>query len=135
MANGRNGNGKLTPTVRKAIIASVSRGCTDTEACAIAGISTRTLQGWAHKDGPEHRALFADLARAREQRIETLLDTIRAAGTTDWRAAAWLLSKAKPAQFSDKHIVAHEGGLNVKTEPVEVRIVTTDPGTTEASTP
>ena len=130
--NGRNGNGKLTPAVRRAILTAISKGCTDTEACAIAGISQRTLQGWAHKTTPEHRALFADITRAREERIATLLKQIKTHAEHDWRAGAWLLSKAKPEQFSDKHILAHEGGVDVKTQPVEVRIVTTDAGATEA---
>lgn len=133
--NGRNGNGKLTPLVRRTLLTAIGKGCTDTEACAIAGISRETLRQWSKRKEPQYVALLADITRAREERIASLLDRIAKAGDDDWRALAWLASKAKPAQFSDKHIVAHEGGIGVKTEPVEVRIVTTDPGATEASTP
>ena len=133
MANGNGRNGKFTPAVRKAILSAISKGCTDTDACAIAGVSRETLRQWSKRTEPQYVALLADITRAREERIASLLDRIAKAGDDDWRALAWLLSKARPAQFSDKHIVAHEGGIDVKTEPVEVRIVTTDPGTTEAS--
>ena len=130
VANGaKNGNGKFTPAVRKAILRAISNGCTDTEACTIAGVTTETLRRWAKRTEPRYVAFIADIARAREERIECLLENIRSHAETDWRAGAWLLSKAKPQQFSDKHVLAHEGGVGVSfSEAPVIKLVPVDSG-------
>jgi hypothetical protein len=118
-----NGNGHARPTgriptfetdpdVRKAILDAVELGLSDKDACTLAGISTRALMRWKNAQGEAYRRFRHDLRCARMRGKEQRLDAIRRAFDAraeepDWRAAAWLMARQYPEEFSEKRILEH----------------------------
>ena len=78
---------KLTPTVRRRLVAAAADGLSLRDCAALVGISRRTLENWARADDDFARAFL----RARvEARLE-VLRLLKNGGGGNWRARmAWL---------------------------------------------
>lgn len=101
---------KLTPEALDSILNTVAHGSTFHAAAEAAGINRTTLVAWRERgeaDLDNHKdTVFARLAdglpRARARGEASLVDTIRAHATMDWRAAAWLLERRSPEDWAKR---------------------------------
>jgi hypothetical protein len=87
-------------------------------ACEAAGVGVSTLTRWKHlaKDpgAPSAYREFAKrLKRARQEGIVARVALVQKAAQSDWRAAAWLLERDQPQEYSLKHRVEHSGQLTL----------------------
>jgi hypothetical protein len=93
----------LTPALQVRICKLLSQGSAIKSACIVCGIGERTFYDWRDKGkaGEEPFArFFSAVTRAREQHKANLIQRIVAAIKADWKAAAWLLERQFPADFS-----------------------------------
>jgi hypothetical protein len=93
----------LTPEVADRIVAAVSAGAYLSVAARAAGVSRQTLHRWrargaAQDSGPYHE-LEKALERAEAEAEVRQVALIARAGQTQWRAAAWLLSRRAPERW------------------------------------
>jgi Homeodomain-like domain len=93
----------LTPEIEARIVAAVSAGAHLSVAARAAGVSRQTLHRWrargaAEPEGPYHRLAEA-LERAEAEAEVRQVALIARAGQTQWRAAAWLLSRRAPERW------------------------------------
>src|SRR4051794_4053912 len=108
------GQTKYSEALEDALLSAIRSGLTNKDACTVAGISEDTFTRW----GRGQRGIPADfaerVARARAQRTQLLLGTIRRAGVgirkvddqgrptnewliePDWRAAGEFLDRTAP---------------------------------------
>ena len=102
---------KLSPETAARVLSAVRCGAPNKVACAAAGICTETMNSWLRKaddrPGSEYAAFSANLTRARQEGITARLAIIQKAAVKDWRAAAWLLERDVPDQFSLRFRVEH----------------------------
>lgn len=121
---------RFTPEVREAILHALEAGAYLDEAAAAAGVSVRTVHYWlaAGRDAAEaddegrpldaeaterlHFLRAVDAARATTE-VAMLRVVQDAAARGDWRAAAWYLSHAFPARWSDRK----PGSIGVPEQP------------------
>ncbi|MHC1768167.1 MAG: transposase [Verrucomicrobiia bacterium] len=89
-----------TPERATAIAEALGRGLPVAAACRIANVSPATYRDWRAKDQDFDEQ--CELAIA--QGIQARLAIIEAASLTDWRAAAWLLERCSPEQFSRNRV-------------------------------
>lgn len=99
------------------LLTAIRAGCWLNEAAQVAGVSRRALTNWlawgreslercdqepaAEPDEPYHS--FAAEVLKEQARLEMLLlARIQKAGESDWKAAAWLLSKRNPRRYGDR---------------------------------
>ena len=96
---------KLTPAVRDLICSLIAQGVPLSHAAKAAGIHKSTALGWLAKgERATHganRDFFDAVTRAREDSIAGLVAQVREAAAKDWRAAAWLLARISPDDFTD----------------------------------
>jgi len=97
----------LTPEVRDKVVMALSIGNYRKDAAGFAGVDPRTLHRWLAKGrsdpGGEYGGFARDVAEAEGRaKIAALGCVQKAARDGDWRAAAWLLERKHPAEFSDK---------------------------------
>jgi hypothetical protein len=93
----------LNEKLQRKICGLLSQGSAIKSACIICGIGERTFYDWRDKGraGEEPFArFFSAVTRAREQHKANLIQRIVAAIKADWKAAAWLLERQFPADFS-----------------------------------
>ena len=107
---------KLTPEVEARIFGAVRCAAPDHVACAAAGIAPSTLTLWQRRardpNAPRQYRRFAKrLAAARHEGNVGRLAMMHKAAQTDWRAAAWLLERTLPRDFSPRQRVEHSGGI------------------------
>ncbi len=89
---------KKTPEVITKLVAAFNNLMTDTEACSYAGISRESYYNWLEQD-----PMFADKmasAKAHPKMLakETMIYAIKE--RKSWMAAAWLLERLEPDQYS-----------------------------------
>ena len=84
------------------ILEALSSGQTRRIAAACGGVSDDTLRRWIQTD-PE---LSLRVSAAESQAEMALVTCIRNAAGHDWRAAAWLLERRDPANWSLRHHLA-----------------------------
>lgn len=80
-----------------------AKGLADKDIAAALGFSPQTLCRWIrHPETQLQRELGEELARAEWMFRQSLIGTItEAAGSRDWRAAAWLLARRYPKEFAE----------------------------------
>jgi hypothetical protein len=93
----------LTPEVETRIVAAVGAGAHLSVAARAAGVSRQTLHRWrtrgaAEAEGPYHELANA-LERAEAEAELRQVALIARAGQSEWRAAAWLLSRRAPERW------------------------------------
>jgi hypothetical protein len=120
---------KLTPKRQDAIAELIADGVPAMYACQSAGISTATFYRWLAlgREGSERHARFlAAIEEALARSVATLVLQISEAARTDWRAAAWLLTRRAPQDFIDpakRHdLVADEAKARVIVTEAEERL-------------
>ena len=84
---------KKTPERLDTICQHITTGITFKSACALSGISDATFYRWRQED-PEFEATALS--------EQVLLGHISEAALMDWRAAAWILERRMPDQYSAK---------------------------------
>ena len=93
----------LTPEVAEALLAALSARCTVADACWVAGVSDRTYRRWRARGEAGEGAFSAFLSAVRRTRALARRDAlaiIREAAGRDWRAAAWLVERSDPGNWS-----------------------------------
>lgn len=101
---------KLNGDLVDHILNTVAHGSTFHAAAQSAGVNRTTLVAWRERGEADLDAgkdtVFARLAdglpRARARGEASLVDTIRAHATLDWRAAAWLLERRNPEDWAKR---------------------------------
>ncbi|MBI4815196.1 MAG: helix-turn-helix domain-containing protein [Deltaproteobacteria bacterium] len=100
---------KLTAALGRRVIRLVGTGVFLETAAAYAGVSRSTLYEWLRRGAEEAEGLFAefragiDIAVAKAEVHDW--DAIGAAAKTDWKAAAWRLSRRHPDRFAQRSAV------------------------------
>ena len=89
---------KKTPKRLDTICQHITTGITFKSACALSGISDATFYRWRQED-PEFEA---DIQMATAVAEQILLGHISEHAITDWRAAAWILERRMPDDYSAK---------------------------------
>lgn len=120
------------------IVQALEVGNTREGACAYAGIGQSTFYSWLERAEADieqdaesqHRELLEAVTRAEGIAQQSLVTEIRKSATgfvnpdtrkregKDWRAAAWMLERRHPDQWSEQKNVKHSGSL--RTEPVDI---------------
>ena len=93
----------LVPVVVDALLAALAERCTVADACWVAGVSDRTYRRWRARGEAGEGAFSAFLSAVRRTRALARRDAlaiIREAAGRDWRAAAWLVERADPGNWS-----------------------------------
>ena len=102
---------KLTPQTMALILAAIKCGASNRIACSGAGIHEDTLYGWIEKGrerpGSDYAEFSEKLTRARQEGRISRMAIIQQAARTDWRAAAWLLERDMPDEFSLRYKIEH----------------------------
>lgn len=101
------GRPRLLTEVKKAEIAAmISVGCSRSTACRYVGCVPETLRNELRRDGKFREKIV----QAERRRQLVPLQQIQQAGTRSWRAAAWLLERINPDEFSrrDPEVVTRE---------------------------
>lgn len=122
--------------VHKAIIASVKKGYSLTDAGLLAGLGTDLIHDWLSKGRhtpdthPHLASLVADIAVAQAERRGAAVDSIVAVGTSQlpgtWQASAWYLERTDPDNWGRKDKVEHTGDTGPKTQLNTVVLIDTD---------
>ena len=125
---------KLTPEVHATIVAAIGTGVPYRVSAALAGVHESSFHAWINR-GKEEKArieegarpnprerpfleFLEDSTRARADGIAALVAKVRLHADHDFRAAAWLLERADPDNFSQRVMQTGPGG-----GPVKVRVV------------
>ncbi len=102
---------KLTPQTMALILAAIKCGASNKIACAAADICPETLYAWKRRGeeepGSEYSDFLQQLTRARQEGRIRRLAMIQKAAKFDWRAAAWLLERDLPDEFSMRYKIEH----------------------------
>lgn len=104
----RTGTTKLTPEIQKRLVDALKKGNYRIIACALVGISDRTLREWIFKAEVEGDARYTELAkqvREAEAGIEQIVVArILSAGRREWKADAWYLERRFAQRWGDQSI-------------------------------
>jgi hypothetical protein len=109
-----------TPEVTEAVCAELREGLSIASACAAAGIDRATFHRWIARgdEGPPFSDFRNATTKARAVGTRSLEVTVRTAALDDWRAAAWMLERKAPEDWSKRtEITGKDGG------PIEAQIV------------
>jgi len=126
---------KLTEDLQHKITALLRNGNYVETACGAAGISVSTFYAWMERGEADERAgtqsAFLEFSeavhRTRAEGEALLLQQIRQAAPTDWRAAAWILERTAPERFGRRTEIKHDGTLRTSVQQVpetEERLLT-----------
>tara|TARA_R110002167_G_scaffold98773_1_gene259606 strand:+ start:1050 stop:1511 length:462 start_codon:yes stop_codon:yes gene_type:complete len=80
---------------RDTILKGMKAGHTRESVCKKVGISTATLLNWLKDEGKREFAVL--LAKAEGEGTIQLVEQVKFHGQKDWRAAAWILERTRPA--------------------------------------
>jgi hypothetical protein len=100
--------GAPTGPARDQIVRALSAGASDQDASAAAGVTYETYVAWIAKGEADRECGVAsaeasfqvDAQRARSEACVGAVAYIRRAMSTDWRAAAWYLERARPEEWA-----------------------------------
>jgi hypothetical protein len=95
----------FTRKLQRRIVRLLGEGNTILATCDHVGISEATYYDWCEQKPQFLQAIQRARGKARIAHVKG----ITAAGKTDWRARAWLLSHIWPAEYSEQ--TRHEVGL------------------------
>lgn len=110
---------KLTPALKKQILAAIRAGNTRTAAAEYVGIPRQTLWVWAKDNATFHDELLQAEAQA-EIRIATKL--VRAIDEGDTAAARWWLERRRPEDWRKREELQLTGGGS-QSNPVRIEVV------------
>ncbi len=112
---------KLNQKLIELICEAVEQGCTITAAAAAAGVYKNTLTVWSDKgardvEAGEHDTLYAQFhtryMHSRELALAVLTKRVFEASVDEWRAAAWMLERRDPDNWSrQQNLKAQHTGL------------------------
>lgn len=97
----------LTPEIAEKLVQAASLGSYRKQAAAFAGVDERTLRRWLQRGHAEPDSLYAALrarlleAEARTQ-VAAMGTITKAIRDGDWKAAAWMLERRTPEQYSPR---------------------------------
>ena len=94
---------KCTPELIQEMHDLLVQGLTQRDACAIAGIHAGTFSEWVNlgEEGKHPYTKFSEAVKeAVPKRKQALLATIAHHARNQWQAAAWLLERAYPEEYS-----------------------------------
>ena len=102
----RRDRSKLTSAVIERVARLVGSGVFLETAAASAGVSRSTLYEWLKRGAAEEEGLYARFRKAIDKAIANAeikdWQAIGRATKTDWRAAAWRLSRRHPERFAQR---------------------------------
>ena len=116
-----------TPEVVETICAELRAAMTIKTACSQAGVSVTTYHNWLHRGEAGEEPFLGFLkavTRAKEDGIRALAGTIRKEAVTDWRAAAWMLERRDPDEWSRRTELTGKSGGPVEVREVKVVLTT-----------
>jgi hypothetical protein len=101
---------RLTPSVRRTLVAALAAGSYRTEAARYAGVGIRSFYRWLERGKADQeagrrspcRALLEAIEKAEADAEVRALAQISKASTDDWRAAAWKLERKNPERWGDR---------------------------------
>jgi hypothetical protein len=99
---------KRTDKTVTALLKAIESGLTIDAACRLVGIHRSTWYEW--REQPE---LQSAISQAMAKAEAALLATIKTAGQTDWRAAAWILERRWPDTWLKRQEVQAAGQIEV----------------------
>ena len=92
------GKNKATPKTIKIILDAIRDGASQRDASALAGISEDTLSLWKRQDSD-----FSEQMRQKEIQFKTYqVKIIQKAAQRSWQAAAWLLERKYPSEYTNR---------------------------------
>ena len=109
-----------TPEVTEIVCRELRLGLSIASACAAAGITKTSYYEYYQRaiEGPPFSVFAAATTKARSEGTRGLEHTVRKAAVGDWRAAAWMLERRAPEDWSKRtEITGANGG------PIEAQIV------------
>ena len=109
-----------TPEVTEIVCRELRLGLSIASACAAAGITKTSYYEYHQRasEGPPFSVFAAATTKARSEGTRGLEHTVRKAAVGDWRAAAWMLERKAPEDWSKRtEITGANGG------PIEAQIV------------
>lgn len=102
--------GTVMEEAREKVLQYISRGMTRRAACAMVGIHENTIRRWEldeeDSEFGERLRLAGLLAQAHWE------ESIHTAAHDDWRAAAWLLERRDPENWSKRQRIEHSGRVD-----------------------
>lgn len=109
-----------TPEVTEIVCRELRLGLSIASACAAAGITKTSYYEYHQRagEGTPFSVFAAATTKARSEGTRGLEHTVRKAAVGDWRAAAWMLERRAPEDWSKRtEITGANGG------PIEAQIV------------
>lgn len=109
-----------TPEVTEIVCRELRLGLSIASACAAAGITKTSYYEYHQRasEGPPFSVFAAATTKARSEGTRGLEHTVRKAAVGDWRAAAWMLERRAPEDWSKRtEITGKDGGA------VEVQVI------------
>lgn len=83
----------------------VRHGVPIRHAAMAVGVGESTIHSWLARGDQAKSGIYRDfleaVTRAKAESVATLAARVSQAAATDWRAAAWLLSRRAPEEFID----------------------------------
>lgn len=112
---------KLTPELMDRAVKLKKGGANNRDICAAVGITETTFYEWLNKPRNKDQSAFSDAMKKAEADYKNALLAIiaRDARERDWKAAAWLLERKYPEEYSRRDRVQAEVQQQTKAE-VEV---------------
>ena len=114
-----------TPELTAALCDELKLGMTIRAACQHVGIDDSTYRKWMMRgeDGEEPFVTFRTAAtRAKADGIRALVVTVRKAAKDDWRAAAWMLERREPEEWSKRTEVTGASGGPIQIEDIRSQV-------------
>ena len=94
------------------ILAAIGDGMSQREVAALIGVSWVAFS----KHVRLHPEFRRQIKQAEQQRVRTLLKTVKAGAIEDWKAARWLLAVSNPDRYSNRAVEKTEPAANVNTQ-------------------
>lgn len=114
-----------TPELTAALCAELKLGMSIRAACQHVGIDDSTYRKWMMRgdDGEEPFVTFRTAAtQAKSDGVRALVVTVRKAATSDWRAAAWILERREPDDWSKRTEISGPDGGPVQVQSLAAEI-------------
>lgn len=125
---------KCTPERVNIFVEAFKQGMSITQACTLAGVDRQTYYNWTKRGeaGEEPYSSFSTAIKGATAYLESsMLEIIHAHAVDKWQAAAWVLERRLPEEWSrtSKHeLTGKDGG------PVTVQSLAVDPRDLDADT-
>lgn len=114
-----------TPELTAALCAELKLGMSIRAACQHVGIDDSTFRKWMMRgaDGEEPFVTFrTEATQAKSDGVRALVVTVRKAAASDWRAAAWILERREPDDWSKRTEISGPDGGPVQVQNLAAEI-------------